>query len=167
MSLVVGFLRETLDARGPLSRILHEGQKKTLATKTQKKKTRHVAWKGAHYELIREGMRVFSSTEEIDMLANDEHVEENFFIYRHRNPTIVRGDINTPKYEATYRICNGTTTVEYRVKIQHLKLAYAKTGKIVGRRCQEVDECGMPYWVDRMHPQKVSLLKKRRNLSKQ
>ena len=102
------------------------------------------------YVLVRAGQRVFDSLGEIDALKALEHDEDNFFIFRHSDDSITRGDSNTPKYEACYKVRNEY----YKVKKGHLKLAYSKCGKCDSDLKNRVDMEGIPYWVDRFHAKK-------------
>ncbi len=129
---------------------------KTAPAKTvssaQKKQhpTRHVAWSpGNHYELVRKGSRLFTSTQEIDAL--EEHDESFFFIWKLREAEhVTRGDKNTPVYEAVYGLQDGSSFV--RVKIKHLREAYRRAGRRDSKRKLDIfPDSGVPYWVDRIH----------------
>lgn len=120
-------------------------------------KSRHVTWTpGVQYECVRKGTRVLTSEGELDELfskrSSDIH-ERLFFIFRNRDPSVER-NANVPLYEACYACADGRYL---KVQKCHLKLAYTHAERTDAARAWDVDEHGVPYWVDRYAMCKMKL----------
>jgi hypothetical protein len=133
---------------------LFEGEKKRQKISSDKKRGRHITWyPNNHYECIREGDLII---EDVSFLDTHQPEESNFYIFKNTHQHASR-DESVPLYEAAYKCANNTWI---RVQKKHLKAAYLKCGRKDVTKMYEINEDGLPYWVDRYVFCKLKQIKK-------
>lgn len=109
--------------------------------------SRHVPWTpedASHYELVREGIPLATTSDADRLFSNKEIDEAHFYIWKHTDPNLERNP-NIPKWEATYYFEDRAQHA--RVKKCHLKIAYQRAGRVTHDEMWNVNK--LPYWVDR------------------
>lgn len=111
-----------------------------------------------NYILIRPGSRTFASHEELTAAAEANELQEDmFFLYRHKDDTVLRRSAEVPVWEACFCLCpsreaGGTKTI--RAQKSHLRQAYTNSGRTNSALAWSFlsvtdGQEGPPYWVDR------------------
>lgn len=110
---------------------------------SEKKRGRHIVWNPHnHYECVREGDLIIENTSFLDTHQAE---ESNFYIFKNTQLHASRNE-DVPLYEAVYKCANN---VWIRVQKKHLKVAYARCGRKNMDKMYEMEDNGLPYWVDR------------------
>lgn len=115
---------------------------------TNAKRGRHVVWTAqADYICIKEGREIKTEIDAEQLFRAGTLDESYFYIFKHKDAVDMDRNTAIPVYEAVY-FC---TDREKYVRVQkcHLKCAYSNARKTNAKFAWNLDEGGIPYWVDR------------------